>query len=318
MPARPVLAFAAAVAIAGCHAASGAGGAAQPPGGSTSSVGTASAPSVGTPCGWKHTTRYRHVIWIWMENRSYNSVLGAHGEAKRLARYGGRCGVATNYHAISHPSLPNYIAAVAGTTFGLHSDCAPTQCPQNHPSVFGQLTLAGSSWRTYADGMQVPCDRRSYDRYAARHNPAVYFPPIDRQCQRFDVALAGSRGPFARALSGATLPAFALVAPDLCHDGHDCSTASADGWLGPWLDRIVTSRAYAGGDTAVFVTWDEGVGADQHIATVVLGPTVPAGIRASAAFSHYSLLRTTEELLGVPLLGNATGARSMRAAFSLT
>ena len=129
--------------------------------------------------------------------------------------------------------------------------------------------------------------------------------------------MGGSTGAFATALSHRTLPSFAFVTPNLCDDGHDCSLSTTDGWLGTWLGRITTSAAYDAGDTAVFVTWDEGVGSDQHIATVALGPTVPRGLRVPTTFTHYSLLRTTEELLGLGRLGAAGQARSMRAAFHL-
>ena len=57
-----------------------------------------------------------------------------------------------------------------------------------------------------------------------------------------------------------------------------------------------------------------------HIATVVVAPTTPAGARSATLFNHYSLLRTTEELLGLPgRLGHAGDAStaSMRAAFGL-
>src|SRR3954470_12127797 len=73
--------------------------------------------SVSNPCGWRGTATYRRVIWIWMENRTYSQVLGGTGDAVRLQHYAQRCGVATNYNAITHPSLPNYIAAVGGSTF---------------------------------------------------------------------------------------------------------------------------------------------------------------------------------------------------------
>lgn len=269
------------------------------------------------PCGWRVKTSYRHVVWIWMENRSYSAVLGPSGSAPRLASYARACGVATDYWAITHPSLPNYLAAVAGSTGGVSSDCDPSSCPQRRGSLFAQVAAAGRGWRGYAENMSVACDRASYDGYAARHNPAVYFPTIRSRCTRWDVPMGGTSGRFAQALAAGRLPAFAFVTPNLCHDGHDCTTSTADQWLGGWLHRIATSPAYGAGDTAVFVTWDEGVGADNRVATVVMAPTVPPGTRYGARLSHYSLLRTTEQLLGLPFLGHAATAASMRRAFHL-
>ncbi|HEU5033626.1 MAG TPA: alkaline phosphatase family protein [Mycobacteriales bacterium] len=256
------------------------------------------------------------MIWIWFENRDYSQVVGAGSGAPHLASYVRRCGLATNYQAITHPSLPNYIAAVAGDTYGISSDCDPQQCSVRHPSLFAQVSASGRRWTSYAESMSRHCDTGSYGRYAARHNPAVYFPPIAGQCRRRDIPLGGLHGPLGSALDRNRLPAFAFVTPNLCNDGHDCSTSTADTWLGTWLDRITASRAYAAGRTVVFVTWDEG-SSSNHVATVVIGPTVPRGIRSGAAFTHYSLLRTTEQLLGLPLLGRAASARSMRSAFHL-
>jgi phospholipase C len=257
------------------------------------------------------------VIWIWMENRTYASVLGNGTAAPNLSSYAGKCGLATQYYATTHPSLPNYLAATSGSTGGVTSDCGPAQCPQKRTSLFAQIQRAGKAWRGFDETMPHNCDLASAGRYAARHNPAVYFTPIRSFCKTHDVPMGASKGAFATALAQRTLPAFSFVTPDLCHDGHDCSTSTADSWLGSWLARITSSAAYHAGNTAVFVTWDEGVGSNQRIATVVVAPTVPRGTRVAVHFTHYSLLRTTEELLGLPRLGAAATARSMRTAFHL-
>jgi phosphatidylinositol-3-phosphatase len=269
------------------------------------------------PCGWRPTTTYRHVIWIWMENRTYASVLGNGTAAPKLSSYAAKCGLATQYYATTHPSLPNYLAATSGSTGGVSNDCGPAQCPQNRNSLFGQVQRAGKAWRGYAESMPHNCDLASGGRYAARHNPAVYFTPVRSFCKTHDVPMGGTNGAFATALAQRSLPAFSFVTPDLCHDGHDCTTATADTWLGLWLARITSSAAYHAGNTAVFVTWDEGIGTNQRIATVAIAPTVPRGTRVAVHFNHYSLLRTTEELLGLPHLGAAANARSMRSAFHL-
>jgi phospholipase C len=256
---------------------------------------------------------YRHVIWIWMENRSYGQVLGKNGAATHLKSYARRCGVATRYYAIGHPSLPNYLAGVSGSTGGVTTDCSPSSCLQQRGSIFGQLQNRGRAWRGYAENMRSNCDRASYDGYAARHNPAVYFTPIHARCLKWDVPMGGSSGRFATALKQRTLPPFAFVTPNLCDDGHDCSTTHADSWLGTWLDRITASPSYAAGHTAVFVTWDEGLdGSTNRVATVVIAPSVTPGSRDGTHFTHYSLLRTAEQLLGLPLLGHAKSANSMR------
>lgn len=277
---------------------------------------TATPPRATGPCGWPNAAPVKHVVWIWMENRTYDDLLHSPRQAPRLSSYARACGLATDYRAITHPSLPNYLAATSGSTGGVTSDCSPSSCPQNRASLFGQIEAAGLQWRTYAEAMPTPCNRVSQGRYATKHNPAVYFTPVRNRCKTWDVPMGGASGAFATALTTG-LPAFTFVEPDICDDGHDCSTRVADNWLGSMLDRITRSPSYRRGDVAVFVTWDEGVGDDQHVATVVISPGVPRGTFSAAQFTHYSLLRTTETLLGLPPLGAATRAAEMSAAFGL-
>jgi phospholipase C len=252
-----------------------------------------------------------------MENRGYSDVLDSSHQAPHLASYARRCGLATNYQAITHPSLPNYLAATSGSTGGVTTDCAPTECPQHRTSIFAQLERSGLEWRTYAEAMPDACNTTAQGKYATKHNPAVYFPSIKRRCRQWDLPMGGASGPFATDLKTGRLAAFTFVEPDICHDGHDCSTRFADEWLGVLLDRITGSPSYGKGDVAVFVTWDEGIGADQHIATVVISPGVRRGTRSATPYTHYSLLRTTETLFGLEPLGRAQEATDMSIAFGL-
>src|SRR4051795_13041033 len=166
-------ATAVALVISSCAGGSSAPGAnrVSTPTPSTRGLATTSTQSAGQgPCGrGGSAAQYTRVIWIWMENRSYSQVLGPSGDAPRLASYARRCGVATAYYAITHPSLPNYLAAVSGSTGGVTTDCSPSSCLQRHASLFGQVSRSGRQWRGYAESMTSPCDRASYDGYAARH-----------------------------------------------------------------------------------------------------------------------------------------------------
>ena len=66
------------------------------------------------PCGMRATAPgYKHVIWIWMENHSYNTIIGS-PRAPYINSLATECGLATNYHNVSHPSLPNYVSATSG------------------------------------------------------------------------------------------------------------------------------------------------------------------------------------------------------------
>src|SRR5207253_1287927 len=93
-------------------------------------------------------TTYDHVVVLWLENRSYTAVAGS-ASWRNVNKLGSLCAAARSWSGASHPSLPNYLAAVSGSTGGVSSDCGPFQCPQRRPSIFGTLTAAGLTWRTY-------------------------------------------------------------------------------------------------------------------------------------------------------------------------
>ena len=86
-----------------------------------------------------------------------------------------------------------------------------------------------------------------------------------------------------------------------------------------FLEKAFGSSQYQAGRTAVFVTWDEDDSSmSNQIPAIVVAPSVPAGVAPTTAFNHYSMLRSTEEMLGLsPLLGAAATATSMRSAFNL-
>jgi phosphatidylinositol-3-phosphatase len=111
---------------------------------------------------------------------------------------------------------------------------------------------------------------------------------------------------------------------------HDGTIADGDAWLASNLPTILNSPEYQSGTTAVFVTWDEGTGGKGaencvtnttdpscQVATIVISPSTPAGVRSATAFNHYSLLGTTEQLLGLPTLGQAAAFPTMTADFNL-
>ncbi len=240
-----------------------------------------------------------------MENRGLHSVVGS-SSAPYLASLAGACGLAVNYSGVAHPSLPNYIALTSGSTQGVTDDAGPSSHRLGATSIF---SLLGSGWRTLAESMPSNCDRSSSGRYAVRHNPAVYYTAIAAACAGQDVPLAATPDLSAR---------FTVIIPNLCNDMHDCSTATGDKWLAGEVPQIVDTPQYRSGTTAVFITWDEDDSGGSLVPTYVVAPSVEPATRSSQSFDHYSLLRTTEEMLGLsPLLGAAATASDMRAAFHL-
>ena len=294
--------------------------------------------AAGKACGMGTPGRYRHVIWIWMENQNYDSIIGSK-YAPFTNRLAASCGLATNYHNITHPSLPNYIAATSGSTLGITDDCDPAACSRNSESLFGQVQAAGLTWTAYAESMPSACDLKDGSGsnpdgdYTAHHDPAAYYLPLRGQCHQRIVALGTpSSGAFAHALRTGSLPAFSFISPNDCDNTHDCPVSTGDVWLSHWVTAIVSSRAYRARGTVLFITWDEGekggsnncslntVTAGCHVAMLVVSPSTGPGTRSNPIYNHYSLLQTTEQLLGITTyLGHANDAStaSMLSAFHL-
>jgi len=242
-------------------------------------------------------------VWIVMENVGY-SVIGS-PQAPFLNSLAKECGLATHDIAVSHPSLPNYLALVSGSTQGVSDDGEPGAHPLAAASIFTQLR---GRWRAYEESMPVPCDRVTSGLYAARHNPAVYFTNVS-DCAARDVALGPSLD-----LSAA----FTMITPDVCDDMHSCPVATGDRWLAREVAKITASAQYRARSLALFVTFDENdESASNRVPTVVVAPSVPRGARVATPFTHYSLLRTTQALLHLSFLGGARSASSMLKGFRL-
>src|ERR1700751_4824482 len=145
---------------------------------------SASASASTGPCGTLalSSTSYTHVVWIWMENHSYQEIVGS-PEASYINTIAGQCGLATNYHNVDHPSLPNYIAGTSGLPFTdlkrFEPDCNPShKCSTGAESIFGQV----SSWKAYEESMPNDCARKNAGEYAVRHNPPPYYTTL-KECE---------------------------------------------------------------------------------------------------------------------------------------
>jgi hypothetical protein len=247
-----------------------------------------------------------HVVWIVMENKAYDDVLQG-STAPFLQSLARACGQATNLHAETHPSLPNYIAMTSGSTHGVQDDNPPPSHPLGGPSIFSQL---GAHWRALQESMPRPCDSGTTDLYAPKHNPAAYYTNLAKSCKKQDVRLGSKPDLSAR---------FTFITPNLCHDMHNCDVATGDRYLSSLVPKIVKTKQYRAGHTVVFITWDEDDGSTSNlIPTLVISPSTRPGTKSAKRFTHYSMLRTTEELLGLKKkLGGAAHAASMRVAFGL-
>ncbi|HEX5479387.1 MAG TPA: alkaline phosphatase family protein [Dehalococcoidia bacterium] len=270
------------------------------------------------PCGTTANppTKYTHVIWIWMENHSYSDVIG-NASAPYTTQLAQSCGTATNYASVGSPSLPNYIGATSGSTWGITDDDDPSVHVLTADNLFRQVRSAGLTEKSYEEDMPSNCAQSGSGNYAVRHNPAAYFTGgADRTaCQADDIAMGTtSAGNFLNDLNNNTLPNFTFITPNLCNDTHDCPVETGDAWLQSWVPKILASGAYLSGTTAIVIMYDE----DTPMPNVIIAPSVPVGTTSNTRFDHYSLLRTTEDMLGINIhLGSAATAASMAGTFHL-
>jgi acid phosphatase len=224
-----------------------------------------------------------------------------------------RFGYASSYYAITHPSLPNYIAIASGQTYGISDDDPPSAHPLRGDTVFGQALAQGRTAGVYADGMATTCATQSQGTYAVKHNPWAYFVDERSSCRAHDVPIGRLWDDVRRG----DLPDVGMVVPDICHDAHDCGLSVADAWVRTLMSRIFDGPDWKSGHLAVVVTADEDDGsAGNRVLTVVIHPSQRHHV-VSERLDHYALTRLYEDVAGAPYLHHARTAASMAEAFGL-
>ncbi len=249
--------------------------------------------------------RFRHAIVVVFENHSARRILGHAGAPFLWLAH--HYALLTRYDAVAHPSLPNYLALVSGSTQGVRYDC--TRCVFSGRNLGETLTAHSLTWKMYVE--HLPLYLRQGPGITGPEKarlPFLYFRNLLGPSGRLTVPLPA----FYRDLGRRHLPSFSLVIPDLCHDMHSCSIAKGDRWMHGFLRRVLQPGLLA--KTALFVVFDEGRWSDVRggggrVAAIVAGPLVRPHSVSVAPLDHYSLLRTIEDALGLPALGRSASAR---------
>ena len=240
--------------------------------------------------------RLDHVIVVVMENKNYEQVL----KAPYIASLVASASSFSDYHAITHPSQPNYLALWAGSTLGVRdNNCPATGSPITAENLGHACEAAGISWRSYAEDLPSvgsgQC-KANGDLYARKHNPWTNFSNLNHRNERPYADLA-------KDIAAGQLPNLAFVTPNQCHDAHSCPLAKGDAWLSRNLPAMVKA---VGPQGIVVLTWDEDDdGPSNHVLTVVAGGPVKAGYVSPRKVSHYTLLRTLCDALNLPAFGDA-------------
>jgi len=238
-----------------------------------------------------------HVVIVIEENHSESAIMGnaAAPYMNGLAHSGAQL---SDFSAITHPSLPNYLAMFAGSTEGVTSDACPAPgSPFTAPSIGGELIAGAKTFAGYSEDLpavgSTQCSNGSYQR---KHNPWSYFADVP----------AASNQPFTSFPHDfAQLPTVSYVVPNQLHDMHDGTIAQADTWLQTNLDAYAQWAMTH--NSILIVTWDEDdYTGTNHVATFMTGQPVRPGVYP-ARYDHYSLLRTLEDLYALPTHAGAAG-----------
>ena len=252
-----------------------------------------------------------HVIVIIEENKSYSQIIGSAAAPylNALAKQGASF---TNFLSFHHPSQPNYIEIFSGSNQGIWNDTCPP-APLTAPSLGGALIKAGLSFRGYAEdlprvGAMDIVFPKAKPAYARKHCPWVDFADVD---QKFSQPLTAFPARYE------DLPTISFVIPNLwddMHNGRDPQRITqADTWLQKHLSGYVEwAKTH---NSLLIVTWDEDNHlrfslARNHIPTIMVGQMIQPGIYPRA-YNHHDLLRTIEDMYGLPALGASSKAQAI-------
>ncbi len=246
------------------------------------------------------TTDAPPLVVIVMENHEYGSIVGSPSARYLNHRFIPGGTLYTDYHAVEHPSLPNYLDMTSGRNNGCRSDTCPRRSYRTE-NIFHQLTAADIAWRSWQESMPTRCALDTSGRYAAKHNPATYYANLFPHTCRSAVV------PYPSPLPDQLKP-FTFVTPNICSDMHDCSVTHGDHWLRNHVPGLLDAGA------VVVVTFDEGVtsaGGGGHVMTAVSGPNVAEGVRNRRSFNHFGLLGGIEDWFGVRRLHGAKTSHTL-------
>ena len=286
--------------------------------GCTGQIGVTSPSPSPSPNPSPSNPQFGHVFLVVEENADYSNVIG-NPAMPYLNGLADTYGLATNYFANGHPSIPNYFELTTGQTLTVIDSLTPNLFHVNEDNVVRELVKAGKTWKSYAEDLpSVGYTGGDTGKYAVRHNPLAYMEDVQN-----DAGQAQNLVPFSQFsvdLTGGTLPQYSFIVPNLCDDAHDCPLSDADAWLKTNIDPLIHSTTFKK-DGLLLVVFDEASDTDfvhggGHVAAIIVSPFAKSGFRSSTLYQHQSVLRLMLEGLQVTKLpGDAATAPTMSEFF---
>jgi phospholipase C len=225
------------------------------------------------------------VYIIMMENAGYSEVLNpSNTNTSYIQQLAATYGLATDYFGVTHSSLPNYLAATSGSTWGTNNDDTTQKTLLDHENIVDQLEAAHISWKAYMEGLPYPGylgDSADYTAspgnagnalYLLKHDPFLLYPDVYNNPARADKVVPLTQ--LTTDLAHNRVPQFVWITPNICNDMHGMSgpacpypsTGSGpsaqnyqqgNDFLQQWVSAIMSSNAW-NRNSVIFITWDEG------------------------------------------------------------
>ncbi|MEC3977562.1 alkaline phosphatase family protein [Amycolatopsis sp. H20-H5] len=237
--------------------------------------------------------RYDHVVVALFENKNYPDIASG-SKAPYFQSLAGQGALFTQSFGVTHPSQPNYIALFSGSQQGVTGDSCPNSFGTKG-NLGQQLLDANLTFKGYSEGLpSTGYTGCGSGRYARKHAPWTNFSNVP----------AALQVPFSQFPTDyGKLPTVSFVVPDMCDDMHDCSIGTGDSWTKSHLDSYAQ---WAKSHNSLLITsFDEdNFTSVNQIYTSFVGQGVTAGKYAEKV-DHYRILRTLENMYGLPALGQA-------------
>jgi phospholipase C len=246
---------------------------------------------------------FDRILILNFENTDFKDALKS-GPFLTLAQKGV---LLTNYFAIAHPSQPNYIAQIYGSTGGVDDD---TEFNLTGRSLIDLMEENGITWKSYQESYPGNCykEYKTPDKlYTRKHNPFMSMVKVNSNLAYCNTHIVDDKQ-FDKDVKEGKVPQLAYFTPNMNNDGHDTDIDYAGRWLDGFIKKYVEGSPSLMQDTLLFVTFDETYHKFFHknqVYAALFGSAVEGrrGTQDVTNYSHYSLLRTIEDNWGLGDLG---------------
>ncbi len=271
--------------------------------------------------------RYDHVVIVIEENTDYAQVLGDRENAPFINELADGGVNFTEFHAITHPSQPNYLHLFSGDNQGVVSNSRPLIYPWSAPNLGAALIAAGATFGGYSEDLPAIGDRDTNGTdgviggvlrtlYRRKHNPwanwqaAEGTDPIPANQLRFDTNLRFLDFP----ADFTQIPAVAIVVPNQQNDMHDGTVRMGDDWL---RENFAAYAKWARThNSLLIVAFDEdNLSGPNKIPTVFYGAALTPGTVNATRWTLHNLLRTIEDMHDAAHSGRAAKVRPVTGVF---